>query len=343
MRGTPDGLILVTGASGFLGSELQRVFQILLNRGFRVRGTVRSQEKLDHVRARYPDLEKLEIEIVEDIASAGTVENALESVTGVIHVASPFFVNPKNNEKDLLRPAIDGTLNILNAAARTSSVRRVVITATMATMSHIGSGPIPGKIYTELDWNPVTWDEAVNSLDGHYIYCAGKTFAEQAAWKFMEVEQPSFDLISINPAWLIGPFLHQVDESSKFNESLRECYENIVRKDKSLPPTIVQYWVDVRDAAKAHIMALEDPVANGRYLVVNRHKFDWKKAFNGIRNRFPERHFPYGNEDYYVQSRPDVDPSKSEKQFGFGWTPLSKSFGDFCAQIYRLQEKGILV
>lgn len=46
---------------------------------------MRSQEKLDHVRARYPDLDRLEIEIVEDIASAGTVENALESVTGVIH------------------------------------------------------------------------------------------------------------------------------------------------------------------------------------------------------------------------------------------------------------------
>jgi NADPH-dependent methylglyoxal reductase len=181
----------------------------------------------------------------------------------------------------------------------------------MATMSHIGSGPIPGKIYTvliskiykilwnsrlpipslqELDWNPVTWDKAVNSPDGHYVYCAGKTFAEQAAWKFMELKKPCFDLISINPAWLIGPFLHQVDKPSNFNESLRECYENIMRKDQSLPPTIVQYWVDVRDAAKAHIMALEIPSASGRYLVVNGDKFDWKKVGT-----------PFGNDSGHVK------------------------------------------
>lgn len=49
---------------------------------------------------------------------------------------------------DLLRPARDGTLNMLEAAARTSSIRRVIITSTMAAISHIGSGPVPGKVYT---------------------------------------------------------------------------------------------------------------------------------------------------------------------------------------------------
>jgi nucleoside-diphosphate-sugar epimerase len=49
---------------------------------------------------------------------------------------------------DLLRPARDGTLNVLEAAANTPSIRRVIITSTMAAISHIGSGPIPGKIYT---------------------------------------------------------------------------------------------------------------------------------------------------------------------------------------------------
>lgn len=49
---------------------------------------------------------------------------------------------------DLLRPAVIGTLNVLEAAASIASIRRVVITSTMATISHIGSGPLPGKIYT---------------------------------------------------------------------------------------------------------------------------------------------------------------------------------------------------
>lgn len=122
------------------------------------------------------------------------------------------------------------------------------------------------------------WDNAINSTDGHFVYCASKTFAEQAAWNFMETRKPSFDLISINPAWLIGPFLHHVARFSALGESLGECYRNLVRKEDTLPRTIVQYWVDVRDAAKAHVLALKDPEASGRYLVANRDKFDWKKA-----------------------------------------------------------------
>ncbi|KAN0116832.1 NAD(P)-binding protein [Hyaloscypha variabilis] len=308
----------------------------LLCRGFRVRGTARSQEKLDHVRSKYPDQHKLELAIVEDVVSKFAFDNILRGASAVIHVASPFTVTPKDNEMDLLRPARDGTLNVLEAAANTSSIRRVIITSTMAAISHIGSSPIPGKIYTESDWNPVRWDDAVNSTDGHYVYCASKTFAEQEAWKFMEIRKPSFDLISINPAWLIGPFLHHVEVPSALGESLRECYCNFARKEDNLPPTIVQYWVDVRDAAKAHVLALEDSEANGRYLVVSRDKFDWKKAFEGIRDRFPDKDFPRGDRDYLVESRPDVDPVKAETQFGLQWIPLAKAFGDMYDQLHRL-------
>lgn len=94
----------------------------------------------------------------------------------------------------------------------------------------------------------------------------------------METRKPAFELVSINPAWLIGPFLHHVEKFSALNESIGECYHNLVRKQDNLPPTIVQYWVDVRDAAKAHVLALKTPAANRRYLVVNRDKFDWRKV-----------------------------------------------------------------
>jgi NADPH-dependent methylglyoxal reductase len=105
----------------------------------------------------------------------------------------------------------------------------------------------------------------------------------------METRKPAFDLISINPAWLIGPFLHHVEVPSALGESLRECYCNFARKEDDLPPTIVQYWVDVRDAAKAHVLALEDSEANGRYLVVSRDKFDWKKVIRKIFSRQPSK------------------------------------------------------
>jgi hypothetical protein len=68
-------------------------------------------------------------------------------VHGICHVASPFHFKPEDNERDLLLPAIKGTTSILTSALKASSLKRVVITSTMATISHIGKGVWPGKVY----------------------------------------------------------------------------------------------------------------------------------------------------------------------------------------------------
>jgi hypothetical protein len=75
-------------------------------------------------------------------------------VDGICHVASPFHFHPKDNEKDLLLPAIKGVTSILNSALKAPSVKRVVITLTMATMSHIGKGVWPGKVYNVISRGP---------------------------------------------------------------------------------------------------------------------------------------------------------------------------------------------
>jgi nucleoside-diphosphate-sugar epimerase len=68
-------------------------------------------------------------------------------VQGVCHVASPFHFKPEDNERDLLWPAIKGTTSIMESALKAPSVKRIVITSTMATISHIGKGVWPGKVY----------------------------------------------------------------------------------------------------------------------------------------------------------------------------------------------------
>ena len=67
-------------------------------------------------------------------------------IDAICHIASPFHFKPKDNEKDLLLPAINGTVNLLSSALNTP-VKRIVITSTMATISHIGKGAWPGKVY----------------------------------------------------------------------------------------------------------------------------------------------------------------------------------------------------
>ncbi|KAJ2892182.1 hypothetical protein MKZ38_010146 [Zalerion maritima] len=335
----------MTGASSFLGGH---ILAQLLERGYKVRGSVRSQEKADAIRRNYNAYShKLEILVVEDISADVSLAKLMVDAVAVVHVASPVNLNPANNERDLLRPAIKGTLNVLRAAATNgSTIKRVILTSTMATMSQVGSGPIPGKIYSEADWNSVTWDQAVASPDGHYVYCASKTLAEQAAWRFMREENKAgslgFDMVSIHPGWLLGPFVHHVERFSDLSMSLAECYETVTKRQERLPPTKVQYWTDVRDAARAHVEVLGLAKAEGRYLVANPAKFDWKKAFSILRSRFPDQYHNAPDEPgYTVQLRPEVDVSKAEKAFGFGWTSLDQSYTDMVEQFYKLRRDGM--
>ena len=75
------------------------------------------------------------------------------------------------------------------------------------------------------------------------MYCAGKTFAERETWKFVEMHKPKWDVITIHPAFIIGPFLHHVDKFTDLNESVRQSYENLFSPGEYIPPTRVQFWV----------------------------------------------------------------------------------------------------
>jgi nucleoside-diphosphate-sugar epimerase len=107
---------------------------------------------------------------------------AVLNVTSIIHVASPYHFRVTNNEKDLLIPAREGTLNILKAAAQEKSVKRVVITSSFAAMNQLGTDPYaePPLEYDENVWNPVTWEEALTGAP-RVGYQASKKFAELAA------------------------------------------------------------------------------------------------------------------------------------------------------------------
>ncbi|XP_010673663.1 cinnamoyl-CoA reductase CAD2 isoform X2 [Beta vulgaris subsp. vulgaris] len=89
-------------------------------------------------------------------------------------------------------------------------------------------------------------------------YLLSKTLAEEAAWKF--VKENGIDMVSINPAVVIGPLLQptlnasSIAVSSLINGS--ETYQNVSFG-----------WVHVKDVAEAHIRAFEIPSANGRYLL----------------------------------------------------------------------------
>lgn len=99
-----------------------------------------------------------------------------------------------------------------------------------------------------------------------------QTLAERAAWAFIENENPTFDLVTINPTLVFGPAAPHLSsgETSSLNTSNLRILDMIQGKMKDkLEPTGFYSWVDVRDVALAHVSALEVPEAAGqRFLLM---------------------------------------------------------------------------
>jgi nucleoside-diphosphate-sugar epimerase len=96
-------------------------------------------------------------------------------------------------------------------------------------------------------------------------YRASKTFAEKAAWEFIEREHPCFDLVTINPPLVLGPvvpYLDSLDDINTSNARIRDMIQGKC-KERLSPSLGVYLWADVRDVALAHVRAAEVPEALG--------------------------------------------------------------------------------
>jgi nucleoside-diphosphate-sugar epimerase len=212
--------VLLTGGNGFIAAH---TLDLLLKRGHSVVTTVRTQQKVEKLTTAYELYVKngqLGFAIVPDIATPGAFDKAVISnppFEAVLHMASPNRFNITDMKKDLIDPAVEGTVGILKSIkASASSVKRVVITSSFAAMADASKGTRPGYVYQEEDWNPVTEQEA--QANAIMAYSAGKTFAEKAAWDFLAGENPAFDIAVINPPMVFGPVVSSF--SSRYEETV---------------------------------------------------------------------------------------------------------------------------
>ena len=241
--------VLVTGASGFIASHI--VGQ-LLARGYRVRGTVRSLKKekdLAPLRALPGADERLEL-VEADLLTPGAYDGPAAGCEYVLHTASPYTLEAKDPQRDLVDPAVGGTRHVLAACKRAGTVKRVVLTSSMAAITDEPEGD---HVLTEDDWN----DKSTLDRNPYYL---SKTLAERAAWAFVDEEAPPFDLVVINPFLVIGPSVGPGLNTSNqlFVDLLAGTYPGVM--------SLTFAFVDVRDVADAHVRAMETPSARGRYI-----------------------------------------------------------------------------
>ena len=273
--------VLVTGANGYVASWLVKR---LLDEGLTVHGAVRSPEndkKVGHLKeAAEKSNGRLKL-FKADLLTSGAYKEAMDGCELVYHTASPFTLEVKNPQKDLIEPAEQGTANVLMSAKEVDSVKRVVVTSSCAAIytDAIDSVNAPGGVLTEDVWN------TTSSAD-YQPYSYSKTLAEKKAWEIAD-SQDQWDLVTINPSMVMGPALNPKNTTS---ESLNMLKMVGGGEMKMGAPKMGIGVVDVRDVAEAHYKAGFVPSAHGRY-ITSAHNTDMLEIAQTLIPKYGDR-FP---------------------------------------------------
>lgn len=271
--------VLLTGVTGFLGSHT--TIQ-LLEKDYQVVGTLRNMTRAEDIKATIAKhTSKIaNLSFVEaDLNDTSIWEEIVQNVDYVMHIASPFPTKLPKNDAEIVRPAKEGTLAILRAAAK-NGVKRIVITSSSGAIVYGKAKAQRAGTYNEEDWTDET------NIADSTPYFRSKTIAEKAAWEFIKQDNSGLELATICPGAIQGPVL-----SKDFSAS-----NNVIIKamDGSVPalPDIGFDMVDVRSVADLHIRAMEMDAAKNQRFVGSNGFLSFKDVADILREAYPNRKLP---------------------------------------------------
>ncbi|GKZ34822.1 hypothetical protein AbraIFM66950_005178 [Aspergillus brasiliensis] len=304
--------VILTGANGFVASH---ILSILIERGYTVTATVRSQAKANDIIDTHPSWKNaVKFVIVADFTSQGPFDdifrNSSHPFDYVIHTASPLKFQVSDIQKEMIEPAEKGTTEILQAAHHFGgpSLRRfVLLGSAVSVLNSFEDLSREGRPYTEKDWNPVTAEQAIARNDTVLGYNVSKTRAEAAAWQFMEKAKPAFDLTVINPDIIIGPMIHPIHGPKSINETNHFAIASFLDGTHKRIEGVTfpfYHFVDVRDVARSHVDALKNPAAANQRVLLIAGLITPQLVVNTIRQNFPslKDRVPEGNPSQVLPS-----------------------------------------
>jgi dihydroflavonol-4-reductase len=231
----------VTGASGFVGSNLVRE---LLARGHRVKALLRPG-------SHHPDLEDSRLErVAGDLADGGLLRRELAGCEWCFHVAASYHLWMRDYAP-MYAVNVEGTRNVLEAAGH-AGCQRIVYTSTVGC---IGLPPQSGATII-----PATEEDpsSPKKLSGHYK--KSKFQAEAVALELFRNQ--GYPIIIVNPSAPVGP------GDLKPTPTGQIVVDFLNRRLPAYLDTGLN-WVHVRDVAVGHILAAEKGRPGQRYILGN--------------------------------------------------------------------------
>jgi len=289
---------------------------------------------------------KLQFVVVSDFTAANAFDDALKGSDYVIHVASPLA---KPNE-DLLTPAVKGTTSILQSASKTPTVKKVVITASVASLIPLGKSgdgiSIKGKMSHLLrgtsflayrDAEDIAKEELyfdksiVPTLEPFGQYQASKLAAHTATLDYVLSQKPQYSVITIHPGFVFGRNILQTsaDELAGTNGML---FGSLYAKEPMFAP---YRGVHVLDVAEAHIRALDLEDAPVSSFLLSGKDRPWEEVLRHARKEFPDADF---QTEPKTGDRWFVDTTRAEAQLSFKtWREMEVQVKDVVSQQLELR------
>ncbi|PVH16410.1 uncharacterized protein CXQ87_004701 [Candidozyma duobushaemuli] len=331
--------VLVTGASGFIA---QHIVKQLVKEGYKVVGTVRSAAKGDRLKKNVDGLGgSFEYELVPDISKANAFDAVFDkhqNLDVVLHTASPFFYDTEDPEHDLVIPAIRGTESVFEAISKqirngNESVQRVVITSSDAALYSAEGEQTTGLKFDESSWNTITYEEAIK--DPISAYYGAKTFAERTAWKYAKMD-PFPETTAINPVYVFGPQAFDNEAEGKLNTSNEMIRGLLKLKEGDDWSNDTGGFIDVRDVARAHLLAFQKDETAGKRLYMTNGNFSVQMMLDAIHKNFPGLAIPKGkpgNGPQDVAHMAEKRNGRSRDLLQFDFVPFEKVIVDTVKQI----------
>lgn len=329
-------LILITGVSGYIGFK---TLILALEAGYQVRAVIRKAEqakKLESHARVAPHNSNLEWVIIPDLSDTTSFNPHLGGVTGILHVASPLANETDDYDRDIIAPAIKVTLSVLNAAHRTPSIKRVVITSSAVTLIPFlwMFGPAPATPDLRLFTAASIASPSKPYSSAMEAYFASKTLSRIATTEFMEREKPNFEFVNLLPALVFGP-----DELATNVQELMVSSRGMalgLLMDIKMP-VMIGASVHVDDVARAHVDALKASVPGNKEYILSSDApegFVWDDAKKFVKESFPGVAESGALKlEGSMETRPwRLDTTETEAAFGWKHIPFEDTIKELVAQ-----------